>query len=276
MTETLAGLGDLADRFDHFLIDQFGVLLDGVGCYPFAASALGTLAARGKQIVLLSNSGRRAAPNIARLTGLGFAPDSYRALVSSGEVAFRLLRGRSLPPGSGFLLIGRGGDTTATDGLGLVQTDRAEAAGLVIISGAEPERFSLPDYQRQLEPAARLGLPALCTNPDKVMLTAGGPAFAAGRIAEAYQAMGGSVEWIGKPYPAVYAAALAALGHPDPARVVCIGDSLEHDIAGGAAAGMATALVRTGVGAGLTGPELAAAICAAAARPTFVLPRFAF
>lgn len=32
--ETIAGLGAIADRYDAFLIDQFGVLRDGRGPYP--------------------------------------------------------------------------------------------------------------------------------------------------------------------------------------------------------------------------------------------------
>ncbi|WP_292081917.1 HAD hydrolase-like protein, partial [Mesorhizobium sp.] len=52
---------------------------------------------------------------------------------------------------------------------------------------------------------------------------------------------------IGKPYPAIYEAALVLAGNPDRGDVVCVGDSVEHDIAGGAGAGVATALVRSGI-----------------------------
>ncbi len=43
-----------------------------------------------------------------------------------------------------------------------------------------------------------------------------------------------------KPSPAFFAAALAGLGQPDPARVLMIGDSLTADIGGAAAAGLGT------------------------------------
>ena len=276
MTRYLDGLAELAARYDHYLVDQFGVLLSGSGAYIFAPAALAQLAGMGKTIVLLSNSGKRAAPNIARLRNLGFLPGSFAGLVSSGEVAHDLLRRRDLPLGTRFLLVGRGGDTTATEGLGLRQADTAADADLVIISGAEPERFTRADYARLLAPAAERGLPALCTNPDLVMLTDGGLAFAAGQIAQDYVGMGGQVEWVGKPYAAVYAAGLAALGSPDPARVVCIGDSLDHDIAGGASAGLSTALVRTGVLAEMSPAELASCLAAAPAQPDFILPKFMF
>ena len=61
--------------------------------------------------------------------------------------------------------------------------------------------------------------------------------FGAGEIARTYEALGGSVSWIGKPFRAIYDAALAALDHPAPERTLCIGDSLAHDIAGGQGVG---------------------------------------
>jgi ribonucleotide monophosphatase NagD (HAD superfamily) len=57
------------------------------------------------------------------------------------------------------------------------------------------------------------------------------------------------VEWIGKPHAAIYHHALARLGNP--ARVLCVGDSAEHDVAGGRGAGLSTLLIMTGVSAGI-------------------------
>jgi ribonucleotide monophosphatase NagD (HAD superfamily) len=62
--------------------------------------------------------------------------------------------------------------------------------------------------------------------------------------------MGRKVTWIGKPYPDIYRYALEVIGNPK--RVLCIGDSAEHDVAGGRGAGLDTLLVRTGVSADAT------------------------
>ena len=83
---SLNGLAELADRFDVFVLDQFGVLHDGSTPYPGAVDALRLLKAAGKHILLLSNSGKRSAPNEARLVRLGFEPDSWDHFLSSGEV----------------------------------------------------------------------------------------------------------------------------------------------------------------------------------------------
>lgn len=279
MTERLDGLDGLAARFDAFLVDQFGVLMAGTGAYAGAPAALARLAARGRRIVVLSNSGKRAGPNAERLVALGFDRRTFVAVMSSGEVAFERLRaelGRSLPARPATLLLARDGDTSAVDGLGLPLTDDAAAAELVLLTASRGEAIGLDAYRRRLAPAAARGVPCYCTNPDQTMLTDRGPAFGAGRIADLYERMGGPVQRIGKPYPEIYRAALAALGDPAPATVVCVGDSPAHDIRGGQGVGLATALVRGGIHADLTEAELDALCRREAAVPDFVLPRFAF
>ena len=244
----LSGIRDLAERFDVFILDQFGVLHDGAAPYPGAVETLVRLKQAGKRTLLLSNSGKRSAPNEARLVKLGFVPGSWDHFLSSGEVAWQSLR-RQLADGTGlrYLLIARDGDRSAVDGLPLTLVETGEEADIVLLSASEGDRFDLDHYRRLLKPAATRGIRCLCTNPDKIMLTSLGPRFGAGRIAELYVELGGEVTWIGKPFPEIYAAALDMLGNPDPARVVCVGDSIEHDISGGHGAGLRTALVMTGV-----------------------------
>ena len=248
MVHELSGIRDLADRFDVFILDQFGVLHDGTAPYPGAVETLVRLKEAGKRTLLLSNSGKRSAPNEARLAKLGFVPGSWDHFLSSGEVAWQSLR-KQLAGGAGLrcLLIARDGDRSAVEGLPLTLVETGEEADIVLLSASEGDRFDLDHYRRLLEPAAARGVRCLCTNPDKIMLTSVGPRFGAGRIAELYAELGGKVTWIGKPFQKIYSAALEMLGNPDLTRVVCVGDSIEHDISGGHGAGLRTALVMTGV-----------------------------
>jgi HAD superfamily hydrolase (TIGR01459 family) len=274
---TLAGMRDLAGRFDIFVLDQFGVLHDGAAPYPGAVEALVELKAAGKRTLLLSNSGKRSAPNEARLVKLGFRPGSWDHFLSSGEVAWRSLQ-RSLQTQAGLrcLLISRDGDRSAVEDLPLTLVDSGAAADIVLLSASEGDRYDLDHYRRLLGSAARRGVECLCTNPDKIMLAAAGQRFGAGRIADLYAEMGGPVTWIGKPFPEIYAAALDMLGNPDPDRVVCVGDSVEHDIAGGQGAGLATALVATGILDRASEAERESLFAEHRARPDFLLPRFAW
>jgi ribonucleotide monophosphatase NagD (HAD superfamily) len=51
-------LAALMPRYDGFLLDQWGVLHDGVRPYPGAVRRAGDAAAGGKRVIILSNSGR--------------------------------------------------------------------------------------------------------------------------------------------------------------------------------------------------------------------------
>jgi len=273
----LAGIRDLAERFDVFILDQFGVLHDGVAPYPGAVETLVRLQELGKRTLLLSNSGKRSAPNEARLARLGFVPGSWDHFLSSGEVAWQSLR-KQLGSEAGLrcLLIARDGDRSAVENLPLTLVEPGEEADIVLLSASEGDRFDLDHYRRLLQPAAARGARCLCTNPDKIMLTSVGPRFGAGRIAELYAELGGAVTWIGKPFPEIYAAALDMLGNPDPVRVVCVGDSIEHDISGGQGVGLRTALVMTGVLETSSQAERERLFAEHAAIPDFLVRTFAW
>ncbi|OQM73716.1 TIGR01459 family HAD-type hydrolase [Manganibacter manganicus] len=274
----LPGIAALARRYDVFLLDQFGVLHDGAAPYPGAVDCLARLKDEGKRIALISNSGKRSGPNEERLVRLGFAPGSWDHFVSSGEVAWRrlaqMLAGGALSSGARCLLISRDGDRSAVDGLTLRLVPEGSEADVVLLAASEGDRYEIGHYRKLLEPAARRGVPCYCTNPDKIMLTATGRQFGAGRIAELYQELGGKVFWIGKPFAEIYRAALALCGNPQPENVVCVGDSVEHDIAGGQASGLATALVATGILADAGDAELTALFERHDARPDYLLPAF--
>ena len=70
-----------------------------------------------------------------------------------------------------------------------------------------------------------------------------------------------------------YRFALDGIGNP-AARIVGVGDSIEHDIAGGKAAGIATAFIRGGILAEADDAELAVLFDRYTAVPDYILPRF--
>lgn len=263
------GLSRIADCFDALLIDQFGVLHDGSVPYPGATAALAAMREAGKQVLLISNSGKRAANNVARLAQLGFARDLYRDIVTSGEVGRAMLADQRA--GQTCLLISREDDRSAVAGLPIEVTDDARVCDFVLIAGSEGDRVSIDHYRAWLAPAAARGVPAYCTNPDMQMLTPNGLRFGAGAIATTYADLGGAVTWIGKPHSAIYDAARAKLAGVPAERILCIGDSIEHDIAGAVNAGLASCLVRTGIIADATDADLAARFDRAGATPDFIL-----
>jgi len=233
----IRGLCEIASGFDGMLIDQFGVIHDGQKLYPGTLEILNELKAAQVPVAVMTNSGKRAAANVARLVKMGVARDLFVDAVSSGEVAFQ-----SLDVGRAFL-IGKDGEDYGFDGV--IFADDPRDAEVILILGSNTPATSLDQYRALFE---GLTLPAICCNPDKLMLTATGLQPAPGAIAALYEEMGGKVTWIGKPYPSIYRHAASLIGNPE--RILCIGDSAEHDVAGGRAAGFSTLIVMTGVSAG--------------------------
>ena len=269
----------VASSFKAVFLDQYGVLHDGQNPYPGARDALAALKSRGVRIVVLSNSGRSGAANAQRMAALDFEPELYDFLVTSGNVARTLLKRGRLPallaPEARCFVISTGGDDEFASALGMARTAHSDAADLVVIAGSQADRVSLDDYRAALAPAARRGTPCLCTNPDKLMLTASGNAPGAGRIAEIYEELGGAVTWVGKPFPEIYRAAAELSQVQDPRDILCVGDSVEHDIAGANRFGAFAALVRTGILAGLSDKQLAAEIGRHEALPDYVFQNLA-
>ena len=275
MTTFLTGVGELAGDFDCFMIDQDGVMHDGSKPYGGAVDAMARLTAMNKSVIVLTNSGRRTAPNMARLEAIGFPRSSYTALVSSGEVAWQGLRtgafGRPFESGSRICVIGRSGTDYGLDGLDLIVVTEPEAADFILIAGSDCPSTSLDHYSNLLAAAALGHVPALCVNPDRLMLTADGLQPAPGAIAQIYETLGGRVVYIGKPFAGIYREAAKTAGS-DGQRVLCIGDSLDRDVAGGERAGFRTALVRTGIMGDTDDIALRAVLDATAHHPTYVLP----
>jgi len=269
-----ATLASLLPRYDTYIIDQFGTLHDGERPYAGAVAALRMLRRAGKRVVLLSNSGRRVGLNTERLHRIGIPLDSYDELITSGEIGWRMLRDRELTVARSArtcFLLARGGDTSPVDGVNLSLVSRGEDADLVVIAGSDGECVPLSQYREWLLPAASRDIPCLCINPDRIMLIGSGRAFGAGAIAQLYQELGGKVTWIGKPYSAIYD---ATLGGADRTRVITIGDSIEHDIAGAVGAHCASALVRTGIIDDTRNAEIAKECAYWGAWPTVLMSAF--
>ncbi|WP_421578252.1 TIGR01459 family HAD-type hydrolase [Shinella sp. M31] len=268
-------LSALATRYDTFFIDQFGVLRDDEGAYPGANAALRHLKALGKSVIILSNSGRSGEYNAQRLVKLGFDRAGFDHFLTSGDVAYSILADETAQKACATrcLTISSGNDRNLAERLGFESTEDAKDADIVIISGSEAERIPLSAYRDRLRPAAERGVLCYCTNPDRHKLVAGGgTAPGAGSIAHAYEALGGPVRWFGKPHPAIYQHAQSLISSTSADRILCIGDSIEHDIVGAGSADLASCLVRTGILAGMSESELALICDTQGACPDFLMP----
>jgi HAD superfamily hydrolase (TIGR01459 family) len=282
-----SGLADLASRYQGFIVDQWGVLHDGAKPYAAAIDCLTQLRAAGKRVVLLSNSGRRTAFNREQLARIGIGAELYDEVVTSGEATWRALADRRAPGfedlGRRCLLWSRGGERGLVEGQALEVVEDVALADFVLLAGTADDA-RLEDFTAVLEQAAGRGLPLVCANPDVVVVQPGGGfGMAPGAVAAHYEGLGGRVAYVGKPHRPVYQLCLEALSPLPQGAVLTIGDSVAHDIAGGAAMGLATALIMGGIHAPLFDLERGPSANGAAlerlqadygASPDWVLPRF--
>jgi len=263
MTETVPvvdGLSALADRYDAFVLDLWGVVHDGVHPFPGVNACLAELQAAGKPVLLLSNAPRRVGSIAAKLAAMGVEPSGWTHLMSSGEATHEGLRDRDTAPfdtlGRRLYHLGPERDVDVYDGLdGYAVVGRLDEADFVLNTGPDAYDETVDDHRPVLDEAARRGLPMVCANPDLVVMVGETRAICAGTLAQEYEAMGGAVTWIGKPRPAVYRRCLGLLGDPAPHRVLAVGDSLRTDVAGARTMGFDSLFVAGGIhGHDLAGP----------------------
>jgi HAD superfamily hydrolase (TIGR01459 family) len=246
----VVGLSDFAADYDLFLVDQWGVLHDGRAAYPGVGDCLRRLLALGKRVVILSNSGRRAETNASQLGSMGVTEDCYTLLVTSGEIARESLAARTppFPPALGgrCLLLSSDGEGALVQGLDLELAPTVATADFILLAGVGDDQ-PMAFYQRILDHAGAHRIPLVCANPDLLRLSRKGLVFSAGEVARCYERMGGQVHYIGKPYPMIYEYCRKVLPDFESSRVIAVGDSYFHDVAGGAGFGLATAFITGGI-----------------------------
>ena len=278
----LTGFAPLASAYDGFIIDLWGVIHDGVTPYDGAMDCLARIAARGKRSVLLSNAPRRA--NFARegMQAMGIADHLYTAIMTSGEATHEALRDRpdawwrSL--GDRVFHLGPARDRNVFEDTGLIPVATPADATFVLNTGPDDERdpSSLAPFLPDLEACRRHGLPMICANPDLEVIRGGRRVICAGALALHYETLGGTVQWVGKPDPAIYGPVLDLLGVSGE-RTLAVGDSLRTDIAGASNAGIDACWVLGGIHAEALGHDPAlreAAAREAGLSPAACLPRF--
>lgn len=283
----LSGLSDIADRYDGFILDAWGVLHDGVTPYVHAVDTLERLQAAGKRTVVLSNAPRRSEALFVQMAGIGVPRHLFGGAMTSGEAVYRELAARRDPfyaaLGRSCWHLGPDRDRNVVDGLE-IDLVAVEEADWVLNTGPDPLGATTADYERELQVAAARKLPMVCANPDLVIIRAGQRIECAGALARRYEELGGVVSYRGKPDPAIYDACLAELGIGDRSRVACVGDAFHTDIAGGLAAGMDVVFVTGGIHHAELGTTVGEAPTPEALRrliahhdgivPTYALPLF--
>ena len=274
--QLIQGLGQIIQNYDVLLLDMWGVLHDGSRPYDGVLDCLRHLQTHhaDKRLVILSNSSKRQTDSIRALQKLGFDPNAFSHVITSGEVAHQVLSAdkmdwtttrqsdttTSKATKTVFCLGSGEGDVEYCQSCGYTlapmdQADMILARGTFTINNGHDvvdKRHDATHYehvlQSTLDHAAKRRLPMLISNPDKVRPDKDRPPMP-GHLGDLYEAalqrlhdssMAESpVQRIGKPFSLVYDMALAD-ETMDRSRVLMVGDALETDVTGGSAAGIDT------------------------------------
>ncbi len=218
------------------ILDLDGTVYRGEEAVPGAAEAISSLRARGVAIRYVTNRANRTTGEVQRqLQGMGLecGPDE---VITSAEATADFLEPEPV------YVIGERGLLEALDRRGFVID--AVSAKTVIVS--YDRGFS---YDK-LATAARLignGARFVATNADRGLRIASGLVPGTGSLVAAVEtATGVKPLIVGKPERLIFDITLRSMGL-SAENVVAVGDNLDTDIPAGAAAGIRTAFILTGV-----------------------------
>lgn len=248
----LPGFAPLIDRYDTFVLDQWGVLHEGNQLYRGVRPLLEELQRRGKKVMILTNSSKSSDRNIQRLAErFGVPRDCYQTLISSADLIRSWLGGEYAiddlsRPGS-VLVRADEGDEQLLDGIEVrITGDTADADAVILLS--LPVTDTIDDHRWWMETTVARDLPLLCPSNDVHTVRPNGVHAGMAGIIHVYADLGGRVYNVGKPSPHIYAICNAEMASADPGSVLMVGDQIASDVAGARTQGWHTALVKTGAG----------------------------
>ena len=235
-------LSPLLDHYDNVVLDLDGCVWVGDTLTRGAPEAISALRAGGKALAFMTNDARRSPEDYVRkLWSLGLQA-SLEEVVTVGGAIQHVLAERQR--GNGVYVIGSEAifRHVADSGQRIVNgTTLASKADLVVVAGHDDLDFG---ELRDATQAVLNGAEMIAAGRDRTFPTADGTWPATGAIVAALEyATERTARIVGKPDPQIFRTALDRLGS---GRTLVVGDRLDSDLAGAAAAGLDGAIVLTG------------------------------
>ena len=255
MTKVINSFSEISDKYNVFILDQWGVMHDGHHGYDHAIDAVKHLIYKNKQLIIISNSSKRRISSINRLKDLGFDKNNFIEVMTSGEMIWQELKDFSykydFKTKNCFHIF----DSSKEDGkdfrIGLEKfkfIDNIKDADFIL--ACTPFQNTKPiDYIPILKEALEMNLIMFCANPDFVTVEENNDKniYCMGTIADLYDHMGGKVVILGKPSKEIYLKSCKQLDQIDKSKTIAVGDSLDHDILGASNFGVDSVLITSGI-----------------------------
>tara|TARA_B100001063_G_scaffold231303_1_gene245332 strand:+ start:25 stop:843 length:819 start_codon:yes stop_codon:yes gene_type:complete len=221
----LNGIQSIADNYDLFYIDLWGVIHDGIELHEKAIIVLKELLKRNKNFVLLTNAPRpnNTVKNFLQKMGMDQALRDH--VFTSGEAALNYLKKNFIS--KKFYHIGPPRDF---DLFNLFENNKCkdirDSEYLLCTGLFENYEKDLIYYKSLFDD--HINKKMICTNPDLIVDRGNKRELCAGSVAMVFEKMGGEVVYFGKPHPEVYNQSI----DNNDKRILAIGDNLNTDIKG--------------------------------------------
>jgi HAD superfamily hydrolase (TIGR01450 family) len=236
-------LSPLLKQYDHLVLDLDGCVWVGEAPTRGAPEAISELRAAGKSLAFVTNDSRRSPEEYVRkLWSLGLQA-SLEEVVTVGSAIQHVLHDRGR--GTGAYVIGSPAmfRHVAESGQRILNgTELAATADIVVIAAHDDLHFS---ELRAATQAVLAGAEMIAAGRDRTFPTDDGVWPGTGAIVAALEyATGRAASLVGKPAAQIFHTASDRLG---PGRTLVVGDRLDADLGGAAAAGLDAAIVLTGI-----------------------------
>ena len=241
MTKNLdhLGLRSVADNYDLFFIDLWGVLHNGIKLYDHSTEVLDNLSKANKSFILLTNAPRPNKNVINFLKKIGLKK-YFENVFTSGEAAHQYLVSELYK--QKFFHIGPPRDFDLFKNIEKNNVANIEDCDYLLCTGLFDEHENDLNYYKNLL-SNHISKKLICTNPDLIVDRGEIREYCAGSVAKTFEEIKGRVVYFGKPYPPVYNLSI----NIKDKKVLCIGDNLNTDIKGANVQNFDSLLITNGV-----------------------------
>ena len=234
------GLQSIADNYDLFFIDLWGVVHNGIELHEGAITTLKKLVELDKQFVLLTNAPRPIRNVKIILEKMGMEENLRNHVFTSGEASLSYLNKEH--KSQKFYHVGPPRDFDLFQDFKKYKSDKIIDCEYLLCTGLFDEHDKdLNFYKDLLENFINKKM--ICTNPDLIVDKGNRRELCAGSVAMVFEKMGGEVVYFGKPYPEVYNQSIDNKNR----KALSIGDNLNTDIKGANLLNYDSLLITNGV-----------------------------
>jgi HAD superfamily hydrolase (TIGR01459 family) len=240
------------DNYEVLLFDIWGVVFNGQKTYDGVVDMINKVSTY-KKVLFVSNSPNPADILMERIKSWGIST-SIENIITSGQITRDILTNLAYPKrdedpkitSKCVYHLGEDRNQNIIKDLDLIKCDDIESTKVLLLTLYRDEEENITEFNDVLKTLAEKGVLCICANPDVTIPYNGKIRYCAGYFAKVFESFGGKVDYIGKPYKAIYDRVFEKYSDIPKNKILMVGDTFETDILGAQVAKIDSALVMTG------------------------------